>query len=112
MVAALVTTAASFFVAESCAALFVCLQVLELVNRAGQFSLQDLADSNMSAVLDTWLDTFQHQLAPAAADDEDVVNQSQLIPAADRQPWAASHVWLGLKVLLGLMQVSCSMSCC
>lgn len=81
--------------------------MLEITHRVGHFNLQDLADSNMAVVLDTWLDTLQWQ-ALAMAQDHDLMSQSQFIPRSDRQPWAAVNVWFGLKVLLGLMQVSCS----
>ena len=82
------------------------VQVLEIVNRFGQFSLQDLADSNMAVVLDTWLDILQRQLAPMVALDDDLFSQSQLIPVADKQQWVPANVWFGLKVLLGLLEVS------
>lgn len=79
--------------------------MLELVNKFGQFNLQDLADSNMTVVLDTWLDILQQQLAIMADLDEDLFSQSQLIPAAEKQQWLPVNVWFGLKVLLGLMEV-------
>jgi hypothetical protein len=82
--------------------LLLLLQVLEVVKQLGPFSPAELQDSNLGEVLDSWREILQLQ-----GEGVQVVLQPwQLLGAGQRQPWPAVSVWYGLKVLLGLLEVS------
>jgi hypothetical protein len=81
------------------------------VKRLGPFShAEQLQDSSLGEVLDSWVDTLQQQQQQQGGADVVPLPQWQLVAPGQRQPWPAGSVWYGLKVLLGLLEVGDTVS--